>query len=190
MRILASLLLLAQTLASATVEGNAQSPVRVVIFEDLQCGDCARLRAMLDNQLLPKFGATVAFEHRDFPLEKHAWARRAALAARYFDRQNPNVGIEFRRQALANLTLPDEEFTTWLIAFARQYAVDPVKTVAALKSPALAAQVDKDVEEGTARGVNRTPTVFVDGEPFVETFTFEALSQAITAALAAHRNPR
>lgn len=190
MRLLASLLLMSASALAELVEGNAQSPVRVVIFEDLQCGDCAKLRTMLDGQLLPKFGATVAFEHRDFPLEKHVWARRAALAARYFHLQNPNVGIEFRRQALANFAMPDEDFTAWLIAFARQYAVDPVKTVAALKSPTLAAQIDKDLAEGTARGVSRTPTVFVDGEPFVETFTFEALSQAITAALAASRNPR
>jgi protein-disulfide isomerase len=44
--------------------------------------------------------------------------------------------------------------------------------------------VEKDCQEGVARGVSRTPTVFVDGEPFVETFTFEQLSKAIDAALA------
>lgn len=181
---LGSLLMLISTLAGANLEGNPQSHVRVVIFEDLQCADCAKFRAMLDAQLLPKFGATVAFEHHDFPLAKHSWSRKAAIAARYFDTQNPKVGIEFRRQALANLDkLQPEDFATWLAGFARQYAVDPVKAVAALNSPSLAAQVDKDVADGVARGITKTPTVFVDGEPFVETFTYAAISRAIENAL-------
>jgi len=32
------------------VEGNASSPVRVVIYEDLQCSDCAAFRKMLENK--------------------------------------------------------------------------------------------------------------------------------------------
>jgi protein-disulfide isomerase len=47
--------------------------------------------------------------------------------------------------------------------------------------------VEKDVQEGVARGVAKTPTVFVDGTPFIETFTFEELSKALDAALAAAR---
>ncbi|HPQ16423.1 MAG TPA: thioredoxin domain-containing protein, partial [Bryobacteraceae bacterium] len=66
------------------VEGNPSSRVRVVIYEDLQCPDCANFRRMLDEKLLPKYAATVAFEHRDFPLPKHSWARKAAIASRFF----------------------------------------------------------------------------------------------------------
>ena len=43
--------------------------------------------------------------------------------------------------------------------------------------------VDKDLADGVARGVAKTPTVFVDGAPFVETFTVEAISQAIETAI-------
>ncbi|MBY0505770.1 MAG: DsbA family protein [Bryobacteraceae bacterium] len=184
MRFLITMFLSTLALLAATPEGNPRSPVRVVIFEDLQCGDCARFRTMLDEQLLPKYKETVAFEHRDFPLAKHSWSRDAALVARYFDLQNPNLGVEFRRQALANRDkVTAAEFATWVAGFSRQYAVDPVKAVAALKSTTIGAQVDKDVAEGVARGITKTPTVFVDGEPFVETFTFEAISLAIDAAL-------
>ena len=188
MRLLASLAMTTSFLFGAALEGNTQSPVRVVIFEDLQCSDCAKLRVMLDTQLLPKYGRAVAFEHRDFPLAKHSWSRRGAMAARYFDSQNPTVGVEFRRQALANLDkIEAEDLASWIASFARQYAVDPVKAVASMSSASLAAQVEKDLAEGVARGVAKTPTVFVDDEPFVETFTFEAISHAIEAALAAAR---
>ena len=36
------------------VEGRADSPVRVVIYEDLQCPDCAVFRRMMDEKLLPR----------------------------------------------------------------------------------------------------------------------------------------
>lgn len=191
MHILLPLLMITSTLsADHAVEGNAQSTVRVVIYEDLQCGDCAKFRAMLDAHLVTKYGGQVAFEHRDFPLPKHTWSRRAAMAARFFDAQNPKLGIEFRRQVLAGFpTIQPDDLATWIAAFARQFAVDPVKAVAAISSPSLAALVEQDLADGVARGIVRTPTVLVDGEPFVETFTVEAISQAIEAAVAASRKP-
>src|SRR4051794_16108543 len=79
------------------VEGNPASSVRVLIYEDLQCPDCADFRVMLDKELLPKFEKTVAFEHRDFPLPKHEWARKAAIAARFFESVSPQVAVEFRK---------------------------------------------------------------------------------------------
>ena len=41
--------------AQHLIEGAAQSPVRVVIYEDLQCPDCADFRVMLDEKLLPRY---------------------------------------------------------------------------------------------------------------------------------------
>ena len=175
-------------MAATAVEGNAQSAVRVVIFEDLQCSDCADFRAMLDATLLAKFGTRVAFEHRDFPLVSHSWSRAAAMVARFFDAWNPMVGIEFRRQVLAHLDEPKaDDLAGFVAGFARQYGVDPVEAVEALNQPALAALVDKDLADGAARGVAKMPTVFVDGKPFVETFTVEAISQAIETAITTYQ---
>ena len=70
------------------VEGNPASSVKVLIYEDLQCGDCARFRVLLDQKLLPKYGSRVAFVHRDVPLGKHDWARPAAIAARWVYEQD------------------------------------------------------------------------------------------------------
>ena len=78
------------------VEGLADSPVRAMIYEDLQCPDCAAFRRMMDEKLLPEYAGKVAFVHRDFPLAKHAWARRAAIAARFFRSEERRVGKECR----------------------------------------------------------------------------------------------
>ena len=168
------------------VEGNPQSAVRVIVYEDLQCPDCADFRKMMDQALLPRFKATVAFEHRDFPLAKHDWARKASIAARFFATVSPEAAIEFRQTTMARqpeITL--ETFNAHLSAFARAHKLDPAKAIAALEDPALAAAVEKDYQDGVARGVARTPTVLVNGEPFIETFPAEDLIKSIERELAA-----
>ena len=165
------------------VEGNRASKVRVVIFEDLACSDCAEFRLMMDRHLLPKFGAKAAFEHRDFPLPKHEWARKAALAARYFGSLRPELGTEWRRFALAHLgEITLANFDEKLSAWATQQHADPAAALAALRSKPFNDGVERDYQEGIARGVAHTPTVLVDGEPFIETFTLEEISAAIEKA--------
>lgn len=168
-------------------EGRPDSAVRVVIYEDLQCPDCADFRRMMDEKLLPKYAATVAFVHRDFPLAKHAWGRRAAVAARYFAEVKPELGLEWRRQTMARIQeITPANFNEKVAGFARANAIDPERALAALDDKRLAELVENDFQSGVARGISKTPTVLVDGKPFIEHFTFEEISQAIDQALAAH----
>ena len=170
------------------IEGLADSPVRVVIYEDLQCSDCALFRRMMDDKIVPRYGAKVAFLHRDFPLAKHAWARRAAIAARFFAARKPELELEYRRYTMAGreITNPDN-FNLRLATFASAHGIDPREAVAALDEPGYAALVEKDYQDGVSRGVTHTPTVFVNGKPFIETFTFEEISKGIDEALAQAR---
>ncbi|HVX66991.1 MAG TPA: thioredoxin domain-containing protein [Bryobacteraceae bacterium] len=165
-------------------EGNPASTVRVLIFEDLQCPDCAAFHAQLKEKLLPKYGATVAFEHYDFPLNKHVWARKAAMAARFFERMGPQLALKYRDETMAaQQQITMDNFEERLIAFAKANGVDAKQAVAALNEPELTALVEKDVQDGVARGVIHTPTAFVSGTPFVEAIAFEEISKAIDAAL-------
>lgn len=166
--------------------------VRVVVYEDLQCPDCAVYQKMLDDQLLPRYGGAVAFEHRDFPLPKHAAARPAAMAARSFAQVSPDLGLAFRRHCFARLRQVSflENMENIVREFAHASSADGDKALAALHDPALAKLIDSDYQEGLARGVVRTPTVFVNEHPFVEHFTFEEISKSIDAALAAFPQPK
>lgn len=171
-------------LMARLIEGDPQAAVRIVVYEDLQCGDCHTFREMLDQKILPKYGQRVAVEHRDFPLTKHAWAKPAAVAARHFERENPKLALEFRRVTLANrATIKADSLGQHVAQFARQFGSDPVKAVEAMKDVNLIKQVEDDFNEGLARGVTKTPSVFVDGEPFIETFTFDEIAKGIDAAL-------
>jgi protein-disulfide isomerase len=168
------------------MEGAAQSPVRVLIYEDLQCPDCAVFRTMLDTQLLPRYAATVRFEHRDFPLAKHGWARKASIAARFFEESRPGLGLAFRKYAMGHQPeINADNFNERLAAYAKENSVDPAKALAALGDQRLADLVEKDFQDGVARGIAHTPTVLVNGKPFIETFPFQEVAAAIDAELAA-----
>jgi protein-disulfide isomerase len=170
------------------VEGRADSPVRAVIYEDLQCPDCADFRRMMDEKLLPQYAGKVAFVHRDFPLAKHAWARRAAIAARFFTDRKPELGLEYRRYTMAGQEATNERnFNVRLADFAKAHDIEPEAAIAALSDARYAELVEQDYQDGVSRGVVHTPTVFVNGKPFVETFTFEEISKGIDEALAQAR---
>ncbi|MFN0166655.1 MAG: DsbA family protein [Bryobacteraceae bacterium] len=178
-------LLAAATLpAQPLVEGKADSAVRVVIYEDLQCSDCAAFRKMMDATLLPRFGARVAFEHRDFPLAKHAWARKAAIAARHFAGIKPELGIAWRRYILERIPDTREAIIPVRIReFASLNGADADRAVQSLGDRKLADAVENDFQDGIARGVSRTPTIFVDGAPFIEPSTPDEIAEAIEKAL-------
>jgi protein-disulfide isomerase len=190
MRIAAALLVLAAAgpgaFAAATdmVEGNSASSVKVQIYEDLQCSDCARFRALLDTRILPKYGAKALFIHRDFPLPKHDWARPAAIAARWVYERDPKLGITFRRELLAEQTnVTAANLKPWLVEFAGRNKLDPKGIVDSLNDARLAALVDQDMLLGQARGVSKIPTIYIGGVAIVESIIYEDVARALDDAL-------
>jgi protein-disulfide isomerase len=167
------------------VEGNPASPVKVLIYEDLQCGDCARFRVLLDEKILPRYRSRVAFIHRDFPLGKHDWAVPAAVAARWVYEQSSELGIIVRRELLAEQdSINTRNLKHWLVDFAYRNHLDPKGIVDSLSDQRLQALVDQDRQSAVARGVSRAPTLFVGGQPFVETIIYDDLARALDEALA------
>jgi len=107
------------------------------------------------------------------------------VAGRFFDSVKAEAGIAWRRHILASIreTTP-ANLAERVADFARRAGVDASRAVAALDDPALAALVEKDYQEGIARGIAKTPTVLAGGALLVETFTFEEISRVIEAELA------
>jgi protein-disulfide isomerase len=163
-------------------EGDPESPVRVITYEDLQCKDCAWLRRKMDEVILPEFGGHVAFEHRDFPLAKHDWAKEASMAARFFATIGYGTAIAFRRTILSEISIiTKESLPGWVRDFAVDYGADPDEAEASMSDPVIAAVIEAEVQAGLARGVEKTPTIFVGDITFVEWMPLEDLSAAITA---------
>lgn len=166
------------------VEGNPESHVRVITYEDLQCKDCAWLRKKMDEQILPVFSERVAFEHHDFPLPKHDWARPAAIVSRHFITVSHGVAVAFRRDILADMSIiTADSLADWIREFAADYGADADAALASLSDPRLAAAIDADVGSGHARKVEKTPTVFLGETAFTEWVPIPELTAAIESAL-------
>jgi protein-disulfide isomerase len=171
--------------STQVIEGNPASPVRVLIYQDLQSADCAQLRTLLDQKVLPRYGKKVAFVHRDFPLGKHDWAREAAIAGRWVYERDPEMGIDFRREIMAEQdNITRQNLKAWLAEFATRNKLDSKGIVDSLTDARLVALVDQDRQSAIARGVTNAPTVYVNGVLLVETIIYEDLARALDEALA------
>ena len=59
--------------------GPATAPVLIVGFDDLECPYCAVLHGTIFPAITNRYGDKVHIVYKDFPLEQHPWAMRAAV---------------------------------------------------------------------------------------------------------------
>ena len=76
--------------------------VALVIFEDLECPDCARAAPLLEEASRTY---KIPVVRHDFPLPMHPWAYDAAILARYFDTHSKAVGERFPRHRCSSTSL-------------------------------------------------------------------------------------
>ncbi len=137
--------------------GPVDAPVVIVQFAEFQCPYCGKARESVD-QVLANYEGKVKFVFRDFPLDFHANAIPAAIAANCAGQQDKywQVHDAFMKnqQALAEGDL---------LRAARESGVDMEKWELCRKDPAMEAEIKKDAADGAAVGVTGTPAFFVDG---------------------------
>jgi protein-disulfide isomerase len=155
--------------------GPANAPVTIVEFTDFQCPACAAMHPVIE-EVLKTYGDKVRFVVRDFPLNTHANARKAAEAANAANAQGKffeYIALLFKRQNA--LDVPS------LKKYATEIGLDRVKFDAALDRGVYQAEVKRDIEEGEMYGVGVTPTIFVNGVQ-LRTLSAEGLREAIDRA--------
>lgn len=133
------------------------SKVAIIVFEDLECPQCAKAAPIL-HEASKKYG--IPLVQYDFPLRQHPWSFEAAVNARYFDTISLKTGDEYRlwvfqnqnfitKQSLRNMTekwASDRKITL-------PFVVDP--------SGALTAKVEADRSMGARIPLDHTPTIYI-----------------------------
>lgn len=155
--------------------GGATAPVTVVEFTDFQCPACAAMHPVLE-EVLKSYGDKVRFVVRDFPLDQHEWARKAAEAANAANEQGKffeYAALLFQRQKA--LDVPS------LKKYASELGLDRARFDAALDRGTFAAEVKHDIEDGEMYGVGSTPTIFINGVQ-LRVLSAEGLREAIDRA--------
>ncbi|HJR09505.1 MAG TPA: thioredoxin domain-containing protein [Pyrinomonadaceae bacterium] len=158
-------------------KGNAAAPVTIVEFTDFQCPSCAAAQPSLDK-LVAEYGDRVRLVVRDFPLDIHENARKAAEAAEAARAQGKYW--EYTALLFANqkaLTVDK------LKEYALRAGLDRQKFDAQLDSGQFADKVQRDYADGVALGVGATPTFFVNGR-MTNDRSYEGIKAAIEKALA------
>lgn len=155
--------------------GGVNAPVTVVEFTDFQCPACAAMHPVLD-EVLKSYGDKVRFVVRDFPLNQHENARKAAEAANAANEQGKffeYISILFEHQKALDIAS--------LKKYASDLGLNRTKFDAALDRGVYAAEVDHDVQDGEMYGVNSTPTIFINGVQ-LRVLSADGLREAIDRA--------
>jgi protein-disulfide isomerase len=158
------------------IKGNPDASVTIVEFTDFQCPTCGKTAPILDD-IMKEYGSRVRLVVRDFPLDMHKNAQKAAEAAEAAREQGKYweyTAILFKNQE--TLDVPK------LKEYASQLGLDRARFDQALDSDKFYDKVARDLREGEKLGVNSTPTIFINGRRIRER-TPEALKAAIEAAL-------
>jgi protein-disulfide isomerase len=156
--------------------GDINAPVTVVEFTDFQCPACAAMHPILE-EVLKAYGNKARFVVRDFPLNIHENARKAAEAANAAHAQGKffeYAALLFKNQKALDIAS--------LKKYASELGLDRARFDAALDRGTYAAEVKKDVEDGEVYGIRSTPTIFVNGLQ-LKTLSADGLREAIDRAM-------
>ena len=158
------------------------SPVALVVFEDLQCPQCARAAPLL-AQAAQTY--KIPLVQHDFPLPMHNWSLNAAILARYFDTHSKAMGDAFRLYVFEHQReiLPNN-----LRGYAEKFAAEHKVDLPFVVDPAgkLNALIQADRDLGKSINIDHTPTIYVvndkkGGTPFVEVKDLSQLYATIDA---------
>jgi protein-disulfide isomerase len=158
-------------------QGVIDAPVTLVEYGDYECPHCGRAYPIV-KEVQRRLGSKLRFVFRNFPLnESHPHAQHAAEAAegagahgRFW--QMHDTLFEHQR------ALDDRH----LIAYATAVGLDAATFERELRAHVHKARVREDFISGVRSGVNGTPTFFINGARFDDSWDPDTLTDALTAA--------
>ncbi|MEY2565268.1 MAG: hypothetical protein QOH88_3461 [Verrucomicrobiota bacterium] len=164
------------------VRGEDKAPVTLEEFGDFECPPCAVVAGAL-KQLEKDFGARLRVIFREFPLAMHAHAREAAHAAEA-------AGLQGKFWEMHDLLYQEQanwskgtDVRAMFRAYAGTLGLKVDRFNSDMERPEVKARVDADQKLGTSRGVDSTPTIFLNGTRLpAASLNPDALRTAIEAA--------
>ena len=165
--------------------GPKNAPVTIVEFSDFQCPFCADFHDKTYGPLMQKYDGKVRFVYRDFPLDMHPDAEKAAEAANCALQQGPDKywalhAAIFKNQRVTGVGLAAIATMAKTIS-----GLDTAKLDACIKSGKMADEISKDVQDANSYGVTGTPTFFINGYRLVGAQPLASFSSIIDQLLAA-----
>jgi protein-disulfide isomerase len=174
--------------------GPTNAPVLIVGFDDLECPYCAKMHAQLFPALMERYKNQIHIVYRDFPLDQHPWAMRAAIDVNCVAAQSPTGYwnlvdyIHAHASELGGQEKSIAKANEMLDVLARDEGKRQNVNADTLNA-CIAKQDDTaikaSVKEGEALGVDSTPALFINGEKVEGAQPIEYVYRMIDNALTA-----
>lgn len=168
------------------VLGAADAPVTIVEFADFECPFCAHAFSIMETLVNTTYKGKVKLIYKNYPLNAHPWAMKAAEAAECARLQNPAAFWDFARYFYANQgSINIKNIQDNVDKVARQQKLDAPSLKACMDNPQTEAHIKQDQNDGNSIHVSSTPTFFVNGIPIVGLADNKTIDFVIDAELAA-----
>lgn len=145
--------------------GSAGAPVVIAVFGDFQCPYCKTEAETMRKVIPAEYKDKVRVYFKDFPLDSiHPWARPASIAGRCIFRQDPTAFWKYHDWIYSvQDQVSKDNFSAKLTEWAGTSGVDTLQLGRCVEGKQTEAEVNKNVAEGRALGVDGTPTLFLNG---------------------------
>lgn len=159
-------------------KGAEDAAVLVEEYSDFQCPACGAAYPLLKG-VADTYGDQIRFEYNHFPLTRiHPNAMIAALASECANDQGKfwemHDGIFENQKDLSK---------SMLKSLAGEIGLDTESFNACLDSRAHKDIVEADISEGTKRGVNATPTIYINGEKINPATIYDTIDKALAESI-------
>jgi protein-disulfide isomerase len=167
------------------VLGSANAPVTIVEFADFECPFCAHAFGMVETLANTTYKGQVRVVFKNFPLNGHLWALKAAEAAECARLQNPDAFWEFARDFYTNQgSINAGNVQKHIDGTAERLKLDGPSLKACMAGSAVMDRIKQDETDGAGLHVTSTPTFFVNGIPVVGLPDDKTLDFVVSSELA------
>ena len=156
--------------------GNPGAKIRIEEFADFECPACGSAHPTI-KRVLEEFRENISYEFNHFPLSIHPNAQKAAQAAECANDQGRFY--EYADTLFAN---QDKLGTSSLKQYAKDLGLDAKSFNACLDSGAKQKVVQGDQRKGLARGVDSTPTIFINGKS-IQSWQYDSFKADVLKAM-------
>jgi protein-disulfide isomerase len=165
--------------------GTPGAPLNIVVFSDFQCPNCKEEARVIHEEIPKAFPKDVWVFFKNFPLESiHNWAKTAAIAGRCVFREKPAAFWDFHDWIYQNQAeITPDNLKTKLLGWAETRGIEAAKLGPCIDTKATEKEVEREVAEGRALGVNATPTMFINGRMLTGAIPWSTVEQILKVEL-------
>lgn len=173
------------TVSNHSIGGNKKN-VELLVYGDFQCPVCSQFYAV-EKQIMEAYGDDIKFTFRHFPLDTiHPNARGASRAAEAAGKQGKFFEMHDLLYENQEAWSGSSNAKTIFDQYAKQIGLDINKFSEDYASELTNSTINADRNEGNSKGVEGTPTYFINGRKLdnTELSSVESFKKVIEAEIA------